>query len=313
LTQHPTGFNQVEIRIDADTNKGPSWYSCSGRYFVEKDVTADTFFDDSSTHYLLLSISDITKQRRQQELSYLQSLKTMLAEEEQIRSIRETLLGTIHHVSQPLNQIQAAIQLMKQRDEGGALLELLNQLRDSCQETVSTLQHCVPEIAPTSTTSIQLNQILHDVISLQSNTFLLNSIVVEWHPEATLPNILGAENKMRMLFKQLIDNAINALNRSKSAERVIELKTYSDNNRVYVDVVDTGPGIDPKHLSKIFQPFFTTEKAGAMGSGLGLVMVREIVHQFDGRIDVDAAYKKGCRMTISFPISTKTDSDRYEA
>lgn len=313
LEHNPEGFNQVELRIEDTINKGPLWFSCSGQLFQEKDVNTDNFFDDVSKNYLLLSISNITKQRQQQERTYLQSLQTMLAEEEQIRSIRETLLGTIHQVNQPLNQIQAAIQLMKQRGENGALLDLLNQLKFSCEETVGTLQYCVPEIAPTSTTAINLNQTLHEIISLSSSKFLLNGIVVDWQPHPTLPNILGAENKLRMLFKQLIDNAINALNNSKSAERNITLETYTHDKRVFVTVTDSGPGIPEELLGKIFQPFFTTQKAGTVGSGMGLVMAKEIVHQFDGMIEVDADYKQGCRFIVSFPVITHTDQDRYDS
>ncbi|MGR9053253.1 MAG: nitrogen fixation negative regulator NifL, partial [Gammaproteobacteria bacterium] len=154
LDNNPKGFNNLEVRIDSRTKNGPLWFSCSGKVFEERTTHAGAFFEESSEKYLLLSISNVTQQRRNQEEFYIQSLKVMLAEEEQIRSIRETLLGTIHQVSQPLNQIQAAIHLMQQKKQEGSLLDLMKQLEESCLRTVSTLQGCIPEISPSAINSV---------------------------------------------------------------------------------------------------------------------------------------------------------------
>ncbi len=312
LERNPGGFNHYEVRIDSAPRQYPLWFACSAKTFQEKTADATGFFEETSENYLLLSISNITKQRQHQEEIYLQSLKAMLAEEEQIRSIRETLLGTIHQVSQPLNQIQAAIQLMQQKQQEGALLNLLKQLEESCQQTVSTLHHCVPEIAPTAITSINLNRILHEVMKLSNKKFLSNGIVVDWVPSPVLPNILGAENKMRMLFKQLLDNAINALNQSHKAERNIVITSKTDNGRVVIGISDSGPGIPKEQRSKVFQPFFTTQKMGGIQAGMGLVMAKEIVHQFNGTIDIDPDYRDGCRFIISFPMINENDYDRFD-
>ncbi len=310
LQQHRDGFNNIEIRLENTKNIEPLWYSCSGQVIMENDINADSFFENSSKPYLLLSLNNITKQRKQHELSYLQSLKTMLAEEEQIRNIRETLLGTIHQVNQPLNQINAAIQLMHQRGESGPLMDLLGDLKDNCQETVKTLQHCVPEVAPTSITSINLNQMLYELVNVMQQEFFINGVTIEWRPKTTLPKIHGAENRLRMLFKQLIDNAINALNSTKSKDRILVIETYAQNHHVYAAITDSGPGIPEESLGKIFQPFYTTAKQGTVGSGMGLVMAKEIVHQFEGTIEVDTNHTNGCRFVVGFPEVNLSDTKR---
>lgn len=312
LARNPAGFNNYEVRIDSAAKHHPLWFACSAKTFQEKNAEATGFFDETSENYILLSISNITKQRQHQEEIYLQSLKAMLAEEEQIRSIRETLLGTIHQVSQPLNQIQAAIQLMRQKGQQGALLDLLKQLEDRCLQTVSTLNHCIPEIAPTAISSINLNQILQEVLKLSNKKFLSNGIVVDWEPSLVLPNILGAENKLRMMFKQLIDNAINALNQSHKPDRNIVIKTQTNNDRVIATITDSGPGIPKHQRSKVFHPFFTTQKMGGVQAGMGLVMAKEIVHQFNGTIDIDNELQDGCRFIVSFPMINANDYDRFD-
>jgi len=312
LAKHPEGINNFEVRIDGRANHSPLWFSCSGKIFQEQAITASNFFEDSRQHYLLLSISNVTHQKLQQEKIHLNSLKIMLAEEEQIRSIRETLLGTIHQVSQPLNQIQAAINLMTQKNETGHLLDLLKQMETSCLNTVSTLNNCVPEIVAGAMLPINLNQILHEVLSLNNTKFLANSIVIEWEPSAVLPKILGAENKLRMLFKQLIDNAINALNHSDTKERCIRIDTRTINDMVIVHVEDTGPGIPLSHQSKVFEPFYSTQKMGSIQAGMGLVMTKEIVYQMNGTIEIDPDYQQGCRFIITFPVISHEDYSGYD-
>jgi len=223
-----------------------------------------------------------------------------------MRSIRETLLGAMHQIRQPLNQINAAIQLMSQRNDAPnhPLRDLLYQVQAMGEETLATLQRCVPEIPEAAVTSVNINQLLHEVMLLYSQKFLANGIVVDWMPDTVLPSIMGAQNKLRMMFKQLFDNAINAMNRASSKERVIKITTSLENDWVRVVVADSGPGIPIDQRNKVFEPFFTTQNnVGGVQAGMGLVMVREIINQHDGLIEIDPNYNQGCSFNISFPTS----------
>jgi nitrogen fixation negative regulator NifL len=258
----------------------------------------------------LLSINDITLQRRQQEKLHLQALRDMMAEEEHIRSIRETLLGAMHQMRQPQNQINAAIQLMAQRNDvnNKPLKDLLGQVRQMGEETINTLQRCVPEIPETAVVPVNINQLLHEVMLLYSTKFLANGVVVDWLPNPVLPSILGSANKLRTLFKQLLDNAVNAINRAGSRERLIKISTTVERDWIYVAIADTGPGIPPHQRNKVFEPFFTTEAMGSLQAGMGLVMAKEIVNQHSGLIAIDPDYQNGCCFNLSFPVCPKNIS-----
>ncbi|TPQ27072.1 nitrogen fixation negative regulator NifL [Methylomonas sp. EFPC3] len=298
------GFANREIRIEGSGLRGARWFSCSGNWFIENDVCADSFFARQSKDYLLLTLNDITTLRRQQEKLQIQSLRTLLAEEEHIRSIRETLLGAMHQIRQPLNQINAAIQIMGQRNDAsnGPLRELLGQVQKMGEETLETLQRCVPEIPEAAVVPVNLNQLLHEVMLLHSNKFLANGVVVDWLPNPVLPNVLGSENKLRMLFKQLIDNAVDAMNRAGSRERLIKITTATDRDWVNVTISDSGPGIPANQRSKVFEPFFTTsQNLKSAQAGMGLVMVKEIVNQHSGMIEIDPDYQNGCSFKLGFP------------
>lgn len=301
------GFRNHEIRLDGGNRRGTRWYACSGNWFQEEATGTDNFFQPQSRDLLLLSINDITLQRQQQEKLQLQALQHLLSEEEHIRGIRETLLGAMHQIRLPLNQINAAVQIMNQRNDSRnqALQELLSQVQRMGEETLATLQHCVPEIPESAVVAINVNQLLHEVLRLCSQNLLANGVVVDWLPNPVLPTIPGAENKLRMLFKQLIDNAVNALNQAGSRERLIKISTAVEKQWVKVSFADSGPGI-PAHLqSKVFEPFFTTQTMGGRQVGMGLVMVKEIVNQHGGIIAIAPNCRSGCCFHISFPVCSK--------
>ena len=303
----PRAFSNREVRFEGSGRRGTRWFSCSGNWFSEEDVRADNFFIKHSQEYLLLSINDITLQRRQQEKLQLQTLRDMMAEEEHIRSIRETLLGAMHQIRQPQNQISAAIQLMDQRNDANnkPLKDLLGQVRQMGEETLQTLQRCIPEIPETAIVPVNLNQLLHEVMMLYSTKFLANGVVVDWLPNPVLPSVLGSANKLRTLFKQLLDNAVNAMNRAGSRERLIKISTTVEYDWIRVSIADTGPGIPPHQRNKVFEPFYTTETMGSLQAGMGLVMAREIVSQHSGLIAIDPNYQIGCCFNLSFPVCPK--------
>lgn len=304
------GFSNREVRFEGNSLRQTRWFTCSGNWFTERDLGADHFFSEDTNDYLLLSISDITPLKQQQEKMHLQTLQHLLSEEEHIRSIRETLLGAIHHIQQPINQIKAALQIMLQRNDPSnlALQELLHQVLNRGEETVTTLQKCVPAISESEEQPVNLNQILHEVMRLYKTQFLANGVVVDWQPNQMLHTILGTENKLHMLFKQLLDNAINAFNRVGSVERCITIRTRMQHDWVEVTVCDTGPGIPTNLHNKVFEPFFTTETKTGLQSGMGLVMVKEIVEQHKGIISIVVEKNQGCCFSIKFPAYFQADT-----
>jgi nitrogen fixation negative regulator NifL len=268
-------------------------------------VNADAFFENASKQYLILTITDITRQRRQMEELHLQTIKTIMSEDERVRGIRETLLGAMHQIQMPMNQIRAAEQILKHKrnDQNTGLLQSLQQIQQSGQEAMATMQKCIPEIQQTAVIPINLNQILHELLLLSDQRILSKGIDVHWQPLSQLPTMLGSENRLRILFKQLIDNAIEAVSASDSEEQRLKITTDADADLIYVCIEDNGPGIPVEKRTKVFEPFYTTRPMGGNQAGMGLVMAKEIVNQHQGFMDIDPAYDQGCRFRISFPLN----------
>jgi nitrogen fixation negative regulator NifL len=302
IQSNEQGFNNHEFRIEG--KKRTRWFSCAGNWFIENEVNVDAFFENASKQYLILTITDITRQRQQMEELHIQTLKTIMSEDERVRSIRETLLGAMHQIQMPMNQIRAAEQILKHKgdEQHVALLQILQQIQQSGEDAIATMQKCIPEILQTAIIPVNLNQILHEVLLLSHYRIWSKGIDVHWQPLSQLPNMLGSENRLRMLFKQLIDNAIDAMSESECIEQRLKITTEADADLIYVSIEDTGPGIPVEKRTKIFEPFYTTRPMGGDQAGMGLVMAKEIVNQHQGFIEIDPDYDQGCRFKISFPL-----------
>ena len=149
---------------------------------------------------------------------------------------------------------------------------------------------------------VNINQLLREVLTLSTQRLLAGGIVVEWQPAPVLPAVLGREGRLRGMFKQLIDNAMDAIERSRSERRDLRIVTRVQDNAVAIIIEDTGPGV-PKELHwKIFEPFYTSKPAGNR-TGMGLAMAQEVVNEQRGMISIDPEYTGGCRVQVLLPLN----------
>ena len=107
------------------------------------------------------------------------------------------------------------------------------------------------------------------------------------------------------LEQVLLNLLINARQAMLGKGGSLTIKATSDNGKVKIQVIDTGPGIPPKLMPKIFTPFFTTKdvahKGETKGTGLGLAICKEIIEHHGGRIEVHSEVGKGTTFTIQLP------------
>lgn len=298
------GFVDYELSY-----QGSRWFSCSGTWFKERDSSADHFFAPRRVEYLLLVAKEITTLRRQQEEMRMNALRALTAEEELVQSLRETLAAAIYQLQGPLNIMQAAVNMLKRRSGNHAstdpLLPVLKEALDSGQQALETLRASMPEEPEEAVTPVNLNALLRDVLGLSTHRLLANGIVVDWQPAAVLPPVLGREKSLRGMLKQLIDNALDAMQGSGIKTRELHILTRAEEDTVHIRVRDTGPGI-PEHLRlRVFEPFFST-KGHSGRAGMGLPLVQEIVSQHAGMVEIDPTCTPGCCVHLRFPIAAKS-------
>ena len=120
------------------------------------------------------------------------------------------------------------------------------------------------------------------------------------------PLILCSSQRLGQVFVNLLVNACQAI----EEKGMIGIKTYERNGYVYVEVRDTGRGIEPQYLNKIFDPFFTTKSVG-QGTGLGLSVSYDIIKKHRGKISVESQLGKGTTFTVMMPVAGTNDVDEY--
>lgn len=150
--------------------------------------------------------------------------------------------------------------------------------------------------APTA--NVSLNDCIESALLIAKNTLKHKVEVIKQLGE--LPRISCAPSQINQVLLNLLTNAAQAI-----AERGrILIKSWADENAVYVSVQDSGKGIPPEHLKKIFDPFFTTKPVGE-GTGLGLSISYKIVQQHGGSIRVASEVGRGTRFVIMLPRQVK--------
>lgn len=113
-----------------------------------------------------------------------------------------------------------------------------------------------------------------------------------------IPTVLGNESELAQVFVNILVNAAQAI---KDKNGNIVVKTWVEDDSVFVEIGDDGVGISPKHLQHLFEPFFTTKKIGE-GTGLGLSISHGIVQDHGGSIKVISQVNEGTTFRIALPV-----------
>ena len=237
-----------EVRVER-SGRGSRWFACAISWFEEQDVSAEAFYEPVRRHYLLLTAQDISELKRQQEAIRINSLSALLAEQERIQSLRETLAGAVFQLEGPLNTLTAAVNMLERRREthGEATDAALDEALHDSRAALETLRACIPDQTSEAVQPLDLNEVLRDVLKLSTAELLGAGVVVEWNPAPELPPVPGGATQLAALFRQLLANAIEAINERRAAdqahERVVRLFTLAHADHVEVILEDTGPGI----------------------------------------------------------------------
>ena len=145
-----------------------------------------------------------------------------------------------------------------------------------------------------------INEVLEETIRMMQNEITLSNISIEVNFEENLPLILTNRNQLQQVFINLINNAIAAI----TPPGKISFSTRIKDNFISIAISDTGCGMTPEQMEKIFFPFYTTKQVGK-GTGLGLSVSYGIIKGLGGRIEVSSEVGKGSTFEIFLPLKNK--------
>jgi signal transduction histidine kinase len=140
-----------------------------------------------------------------------------------------------------------------------------------------------------------INALVQESVAFLQPEIENRNILVEQELRSDLPLIEVDRNQLKQAFYNIIKNSFQAMR----SGGLLRIRTDADGAFVTISFADTGGGISPENMSKIFEPYFTTK---ASGSGLGLLIVRRIVREHGGEIDLSSDVGKGLTITIRLPL-----------
>jgi len=223
--------------------------------------------------------------------------------ERQYNEIAVLAGGLAHEVRNPLSTIRLNLDLLSeelqslQLPNGHRMLRKLKTIQNQCGQLEDVLEAFLQftRAGELALEESNLAELIRNYLETYQSAAEQHRLDIRPHLAADLPNLPID----RRLFRQMLDNLIRNAQQAMPQGGQLDIQVFRRNNQVVLELIDTGCGISPLAVDKVFNAFFSTRNAG---SGLGLPTVRKIVEAHGGTIRCESEPGRGTRFTIHFPI-----------
>jgi PAS domain S-box-containing protein len=255
--------------------------------------------------------TDIEDRRRTAEAlraseEQLQRTRAELARVSRVTTLGELTAAISHEVNQPIAatvaNAQAALRWLECRppdlDEGRQALARIVKDANRASAVINRIRALVRK-SPPSKYRVAINDAISEVIELTRGEAAKNRVVVRTRLAESLPLIEGDRVQLQQVILNLIINAVEAMSETSEASRELLIETgRAEPDGVLVAVSDSGPGLTPEALERLFESFYTTKENGL---GLGLSICRSIVESHGGRLWASANLPHGAILEFTVP------------
>lgn len=238
-------------------------------------------------------LRDITQSRRVTE----ETIET-----ERFSALTLLAAGVAHEIGNPLNSLDIHLQLMQRH-----LRKIPTKARATLEESVHVARGEVARLdqiitqflrairpQPLDLRPVNINTIVGEALHFLDAEIQDRDILVETELEKALPVLNLDGDQIKQAFYNVSRNAFQAM----KSGGILRIRTALDETHVSISFADTGGGISPEHIGRMFEPYFTTKSDG---NGLGLLIVRRIVRAHGGEIALESAPGRGLTLTIRLP------------
>lgn len=228
-------------------------------------------------------------------------------ESERVTSVLNLAAGVAHELGNPLNSLTIHLQLLSRqlrkhadRPENDRLERSVAACVNEVERLDGIIRHFLEAVRPTppDLREVDLLTVLEDVLDFIGPEMEASGIQVDLAFEARPPVIVGDPNLLRQVFFNVLKNAREAMENLEDCARTIRIRTRVDDDFVHLLIGDTGSGIAPEHLGRLFEPYFTTKSGG---HGLGMMIVHRILRDHGGGIGIDSRPGVGTVVDLHFP------------
>mgnify|MGYP002478417010 CR=1 FL=1 len=282
------------------------------------------FIDRGTVHHFLckpwdtleLRLSLDSAMERYKTTRRLRELESRLLTTERVYALGRVAAEIAHEIRNPLGALVSNLQFAESRlGEVRKELEVRNEprllakLRDlerilaDCAQATDSILEITRSVESTTRTLhesvwVDLGEVVSTTIRSLRNLAGDDAIEVT---TTKVPPVRGSRTQLAQVVTNLVVNAIEATRGMEGEEPKIRVRIWHDDGRVFLEVKDRGPGIEPQHLDRVFEPFFTTKTEG--GTGLGLHITRRIVEAHGGKIAVESRPWMGATFLVELPAA----------
>lgn len=235
------------------------------------------------------------------DVTNLRSLEEQVQRNDRLSMIGQIAAGTAHEIRNPLTSIKGFLQMFrntfmeKEMDKEKSYADIMLMEIDRINELVNEFL-LLSKRKNVNYELVDIPLVLKEIMPIIHSEAMLHNITLQQVVAEQLPHVIADREMLKQVFLNICKNGIEAM--SSEGVLTVQVKTDVQENRLLVDIHDTGPGIPHFVVDKIFDPFFTTKPNG---TGLGLSVCQRIIHDIGGIIRVSSK-GFGTTFTVSIPI-----------
>lgn len=240
---------------------------------------------------------------RNQELmrSYesVSRLRETAARAQQLAAVGQTMANVAHQIGTPLNLVSGHVQLLQHEITDLALKRRLHIVEEQIDRVVSTVRTLLEHARPKGERQlVRVDAIIVSIGDAMRARLASAGVDLELKLAKPMASVAADEAQLELALLNLVTNALDAMPDGGT----LTLEASTADERVRIDVRDTGSGIPAEVLSRIFEPWVTTKSAGR-GTGLGLSITRDLITALGGSIAVTTSAAHGTTFTIELPVA----------
>jgi len=276
---------------------------------ISRDITQHKKEEEEITRRLEFMVEERTRQ--------LKETHEKLLHQDKMSSLGKLSASVVHEINNPIAGILNLIMLIKRivgedgfnKNEIDQFEKYLDLMETETRRTSRIVSNLLAfsrqsKMAPKR---LSINRLIEQTLFLNSNLLKLSGVRVEKKLDPNLPDLVGSEDQLQQVFMNLVSNAAEAMEASGGGVLSIESKLLLNEDKIQINVKDTGPGIPYVNISKLFEPFFTTKKKGK-GVGLGLSVVYGIIQEHGGSIFVRSTVGNGAMFQVKLPLKPASEA-----
>jgi PAS domain S-box-containing protein len=310
---HPDDRERVNVEID-EALRQPRDFALEFRIVLPdgtikhiESTGRPLFYADGQLFEMVATHVDVTERKRaQEEHERLRQLESDLAHVNRMSMMGELTASLAHEILHPIatarNNARAAMRFLdmtpSNMDEVREALACIVRDADRGKEIVDRIRDHIKK-APPRNDRFDLNEAITEVIEMVRAPIEKNAVSVRTSLSPGLTSVCGDRVQLQQVALNLILNAVEAMGPVKKGARELSISTKQDQkSNILVAVQDSGPGIDPEHLDRVFAPFYTTK---ASGIGMGLSICQSIIAAHGGRLWAETNRPRGAIFQFTLP------------